>query len=286
MATKRAPTKSGELAPASRARTALSDHQKIFLRSQGIDPNAPLQLDFFPDDLRAMPNDYARSALFTVRNKREPRAAAQGATIFHYDSSVRMRYTGIELRADDDELVWLQILNYAKRSPLGEPVEFNLHQMCKDLGWSINARNYDRVRDCVSRLKATEIKIENTRIGHGVSLSLISHYQFDGAADKGSRYQITIAPQLILLFAGHNSTRVVWKGYRLLTPIARRLHDYLASHKHPFPLALDTFHQMCGSDSSISRRWAAQVRKACAELVEHKLVKRAWVHEGQVFADR
>lgn len=35
------------------------------------------------DNMRALPNDYARSALFTVRNKRVPRAALQNHPIYH-----------------------------------------------------------------------------------------------------------------------------------------------------------------------------------------------------------
>lgn len=54
--------------------------RNAFLSSKGIKPNAPFQLDLlFPDtigvrdDLRHIPNDYARSSLFTARNKRAPR---------------------------------------------------------------------------------------------------------------------------------------------------------------------------------------------------------------------
>ena len=72
------------------------------------------------DDMRAMPNDYARSALFTVRNKRKKREACDNKAIYHVNKDVSINYTGIELRAEDDELVWQQILEYAKNSPLGE----------------------------------------------------------------------------------------------------------------------------------------------------------------------
>lgn len=260
--------------------------REAYLRSKGIDPKRPLQLEIWPDEVREIPNDYARSAIFTVRNKTEPRASLQGALVFHIEKAVKVTFTGIELRADDDELVWQQILDYAKRYPLGEPVEFNLHQLCKDLLWSINARNYDRARSCISRLKANEVKVENERIGRGVAMSLIREYEFDGAGERGTRYRVWIHPNLIMLFAGKTSTRLAWEQYRVLKPIARRLYDYLASHKQPFPLRLDTFYKLCASTTSSPRKWKSMVKDACNDLVAAKLLRKAWVAGDNIFCER
>lgn len=257
-----------------------------FLRARGIDPNGPFQLEIWPADMREMPNDYARSALFTVRNKTEPRATFETSLIFHVQKEVKITYTGVELRADDDELVWQQILDYAKHKPLGEPIEFNLHQLCVDLNWSINGRNYDKARKSISRLKANEVRVENERHGRGVALSLIREYAFQGDGDKGTKYQIWIHPGLITLFAGNTSTRVQWEQYRELTPLARRLFDYFASHKAPFPLKLDTFKGMCASSCSIERKWRSMVRKACEEIRLAGLVKKAWVDDDLIYVDR
>lgn len=52
--------------------------RSAYLNSKGIKPNSQFQLDLiFPitigerEDLRHIPNDYARSSIFTVRNKRD-----------------------------------------------------------------------------------------------------------------------------------------------------------------------------------------------------------------------
>lgn len=204
--------------------------REAYLRSRGVDPHGPFQLEIWPDDVREIPNDYARSAIFTVRNKTEPRASLQGALVFHVEKAVKITFTGIELRAEDDELVWQQILNYAKHKPLGEPIEFNLHELCRELNWSINGRNYEKARMSISRLKANEVKVENERAGRGSAISLIREYDFQGDGDKGTKYRIWIHPDLILLFAGNTSTRIVWAQYRDLPPIARRLYDYFGVH--------------------------------------------------------
>ena len=36
-----------------------------YLRSRGVDPRGAFQLDLWPNDMRAIPNDFARAALFT-----------------------------------------------------------------------------------------------------------------------------------------------------------------------------------------------------------------------------
>ena len=260
--------------------------REAYLRSRGVDPHGPFQLEIWPDDVREIPNDYARSAIFTVRNKKEPRASLQGALVFHVEKAVKITFTGIELRAEDDELVWQQILNYAKHKTLGEPIEFNLHELCRELNWSINGRNYEKARMSISRLKANEVKVENERAGRGSAISLIREYDFQGDGDKGTKYRIWIHPDLILLFAGNTSTRIVWAQYRDLPPIARRLYDYFASHKQPFPLRLDTFYKMCASTCSTEKKWRAMVRAACAALVTAGLVKKAWIHADCVFCER
>jgi hypothetical protein len=71
------------------------------------------------DDEPFIPNDYARSSLFTARNKREPRRMLLHEKLFHLHQTVSILYTGLELRAEDDEIVWMRILHYAKNVPWG-----------------------------------------------------------------------------------------------------------------------------------------------------------------------
>jgi len=42
--------------------------------------------------------------------------------------------------------------------------------------------------------------------------------------------------KMIYLFAGDHYMKFVWSKYRKLRPITRRLFDYLASHREPYPL--------------------------------------------------
>lgn len=258
-----------------------------YLRSRGIDPAGPMQLEIWGEDWRTNPNDYGRSALFTVRNKRMPRAVLQNVEVFHLDRSVSMTYTGIELRADDDLVVWEQIIHYARLVKLGDPVNFNLHQLLVDLDWGRSRHYYRKARECISRLKANEVRLVNTRIGRGVGLSLIDKYAFEGDDENsGTRYTVWIHPHIMALYAGQNYTYIPWLQYRKLSPVARRLFDYVGSHKQPYPLSLEAFRQMCGSECQAAYKWAQTAKGACTELQEAGLVKSAWVDKGRVVVER
>lgn len=262
--------------------------RSAYLNSKGIKPNSQFQLDLiFPitigerEDLRHIPNDYARSSIFTARNKTVPRQTFMHEPLFHYNEHVSILYTGIELRAEDDELVWLQILNYGQRVPLGEPFEFSVQDLVADIGWHKNGRYYDKARECISRLKANEVLALNTKAyGKSGSISLIQNYTaVNDKNGKPTHYRVWIDPNLIVLFAGNTFTSHRWAVYRNLSPVARRLADYIESHKHPFPLSLDTFAKMCGSTDSNVSSWRQTVKKACADVQAAKIAKLAFLSD-------
>jgi len=262
--------------------------QKAYLSRKGISPNQPMQLSLlFPDtigergDIRQIPNDFARASLFTGRNKREPRRSLMHQNLFSYDDGVVIQFTGTELRAEDDEPVWMQILHYAKHVPFGAHIDFSIKDLVRDLGWHKNGRYYDKARECISRLKASEVRALNSKAyGNTGAISLIHRYEIrnDGAG-KPTDYRVWIHEDLILLFAGNTFTSHAWLQYRALSPIARRLADYVESHKHPYPLPLDRFRRMCDSTNTSLFSWRRSVKSACDEIVQAGIVDQAHITE-------
>lgn len=257
-----------------------------YLDKRGIDPRKPLQMDLlFPGtrkNQRIMPNDFARSALFTARNKSEARRTLVREKLFHYNEDISIRYTGIELRAEDDELVWMQILQYGESVPLGEPFEFSVKDLALDIGWHKNGTYYDKVRECISRLSANEILILNEK-AYGVSgrFSLISDYKsVNDDQGKQAHYRVWIDPSMIVLFAGNTFAKHSWETYRKLSPVARRLADYVVSHQQPFPLILEKFRRMCDSGDASMTSWRQTVRKACLELQEAGITSLAMLSDS------
>ena len=261
--------------------------REAYLDQRGIDPRLPFQLDLLLPDLnnsqRFIPNEYARSSLFTARNKKEPRRLLQHEKLFHLHEGqgISVVYTGIELRAEDDELVWLQIMHYAKRVPLGEPFEFSVKDLVHDLGWARNGRYYDKARECISRLKANEVLVLHEKAyGKSGAISLIDKYTvLNDSEGKLTQYRVWIDRNLIVLFAGNTFTNHTWETYRTLSPVARRLADYIESHRQPFPLKLDRFREMCGSTSKTTYGWRRTTREACVEIEASGIAKCVQLHD-------
>ena len=266
-----------------------------YLNSKGINPGAQFQLDLvFPEtigdreDLRHIPNDYARSSIFTARNKRAARRNFLHEKLFHYNEFVTILYTGIELRAEDDEIIWLQILNYGQRVPLGDSFEFSIKDLVSDVGWHKNGRYYDKARECISRLKANEVLALNSKAyGKSGAISLIQNYEvINDAEGTPTEYRVWIDNNLILLFAGNTFTSHAWEMYRELSPVARRMADYIESHKHPYPLSLEKFQQMCGSTDASITSWRQTVKKACIEVMQKKVAVNASLVNDQIITQR
>ncbi len=255
--------------------------KKHYLTGKGITPSKPFQLDLiFPEtlgrrgDLRHIPNDYARSSLFTARSKSEPRRVFLHKELFHFNEAVTIQYTGIELRAADDEIIWLQILSYAKVVALGDPFDFLIKDLVKDVNWPKNGRYYMKVRESISRLKASEVLALNKKAyGSTGSISLIQNYiAHNDSNGESTRFTVWVDPNLILLFAGNTFTSHSWDIYLKLSPVARRLADYIESNKYPYALLIETFRKMCDSKDESLTSWRQTVKKALKEVVAAKIV--------------
>lgn len=278
-----------------------------FLAKHKIDLSRPIalqQIAFALPTYRVMPNDFARSSLFFVKKKGTPRKTMTREKLFHLSDKVEVRYTGQELRAEDDELVWLSLVHYCYNTPMGEAVDIKVSDLLEDIGWATNGENYEKIRTCISRLKATDIIIKNkttygdleefkkkrekiASVTRGVSL--IGEYaEFDKINGSPTRYLISIDKYLIFFFCGGLFTYLNWKEYKKLTPTGRRLTDYALSHKEPQPLAVKDFLLMCGADTANlePKRQNQQARRVCDELMKKGVVQSAKVEDGYIVLER
>lgn len=262
-----------------------------FLRGQGINLEAGVQLDMLaptPANKRSIPNDIARSSLFVAKAKGTPRTIIKRQTMFHLHKDISIVYTGEELRADDDEIVWMEILNISQTVKLGDPFEFNIVDLIKSIGWSRNGHYYEKIRQCLSRLKATEVLFNNAK-QYGVSGSFSLIQKYDVINDDQAiptHYRMYLDPEIVLLFASKNYSLHEWEIYRKLSPVARRLADYTQSHRSPNPLDISDFHSLCGSDNANLRSWSQTVKKAVAEISEAGIILNGSIKSNRIYLTR
>lgn len=239
------------------------------------------QLPLWAETLRCLPNELLRSALFSAKNRKQPRAYLKKQDIaVLFDG--RITYQGEELR-QDDEIVWLQLIHLAKEQPLGSLVEFTPYSFCKAIGWPICKSSYVRLRESLDRMQSTALAVYSKRLKEGVSLSMIPLFAWqDENKQTLKKYRVQVAPQLVQLFGSDHYTRVEWEQ-RLALPvgIATWLHGYYASHREPFPIKLESIKQGAGITTERPAKVRELIENALAELVKVRFLE-SWEIVGDL----
>ena len=264
--------------------------QRKFLQARGITPGKPFQLSLWGDDKRMQPNDTVRSALFTARQTKVPREFIKRQQVFSPDPTIKIVYTGEELRAGSDEIIWMQLLQYARDLPIGEMRTFNINQLCVDIGWATKAANdayYEIVYESIERLASGMIKVVSERHGKAAYMPMIVLHRSDEQINKNpTKFMYSIHPDLILLVAGKTVTHLEWAPMKTLNPTQQRLYGYIASHRDPLPLKVVDFHKMCSSLNQNMSSFRQEIKKALDKFVKEGLIIRGWIADGEIHFER
>lgn len=241
------------------------------------------QHELWPEVARALPNEIVRSALFNAKNKKSKREHLKNAEIAVIGTG-KMTYSGEELRQDDQTL-WLQLIHLARSQPLGQVITFTPNSFCQAVGWNVSGKSYERIRECLTRLQATSLSIYSDRLKEGVSLSMVPKFRwFDEASGtKLKNYQVQVAPELVELFADMQYTQTEWQQ-RLALPVglATWLHGYLASHKTPFAIKIDTIRKGAGMSTESMSSAQQTIENALEALREVGFLESWKIQDGLV----
>ena len=88
------------------------------------------------------------------------------------------------------------------------------------------------------------------------------------------------------LFGDIHYTELEWEQRRHLTPIAKKMHGYYASHRAPYPITLETMKDMCNSACENKPKLRQMFNKALAELVAVGFLAEAHIKDGKIYAFR
>lgn len=199
------------------------------------------QLALWPEAERGIPNELVRSAVFSAKNRKMPREVygASAPLIVPVIGGGEIVYIGEELR-QDDETVWMQLVNLAKESR-SEWVSFTPHSFLKTIDWTIKGDSYTRLLTSIRRLKTSGLEVYSGRFDKGVSTALITNYEY--SKNEGASWKVHVFnkdDQLFFLFDKLYS-RLDWQT-RLALPegVATWLHGFFCSHREPFDHKIET----------------------------------------------
>jgi hypothetical protein len=231
-------------------------------------------LPLWANDVRGLPNAMARSALFNVAGHRAGKRELLKQKPIEALSGIAMTYTGEELRQDDED-VFLQLLHIGRSQDLGTVVRFTGYAMIKDLGWDNSSKGYNRLIECISRLKATslELKVADPNgtdgvMGYGGGLIDKFHYRDIASGSPMREWEVLLDAKIVALFTPNSYSRLDWTTRLRLKPMAKWLHSFYHTHQTPFPMKVATFHSLMGSKAKQLRQFRASLKESLQELVD------------------
>ena len=239
------------------------------------------QLPLWHEKVRGLPNPMARSALFTVGNKTEPRMYYKSHKTIQTISGYVITYRGEELRQDDED-VFLQLVHLARKHPLGERVEFAAYSLLKELNWSKSSEGYDRLRAMLDRLQGTSLRITSQHPGEGgFQGALIRKFAWkDDENAPLTKWVVFLEPEIVKLFSPNGYTQVFWEQrLRLKSSVAKYLHGYYGTHEQPYPMKVATLQTLSGSRAARLTDFRKALRKALDLLVTERFLDR-WNIDG------
>ena len=238
---------------------------------QTISASEVLQLSFpqWDENRRGVPNPFIRGGLFTTRKDSEREQIQKGAiaSLSNFDIS----YTGEELRQDDLS-VWIAIVNAGKERPLGEPIYFTAYSLIKDLGWRMHSQSYERLRNCIERMKVTALQLRFNQGRSGYVGSIIRDYAFDAVNDDGNAsWMVRLESKISSLFSFDQTTLLEWQQRRMIgtrATLTLWLHTFYSSHASPMPFSVEKFHELCRSEEKKMSNFKIRLRQSLERLVE------------------
>lgn len=239
---------------------------------QNTPENLPDNLPTWSPDFRGMPNAIARSSLFNVSSFRKGERAHFNKAEIASIQGITLVYTGSELRQDDLD-VFLQVLHLAKEQKLGEDIKFTAHSMIVALKWTINPASYERLSDCMNRMKATALRMLVERPNGGrmsFTGSLMGEFAWRevGSNDPLRLWTVSLEKNIVKLFAPDAYSLLNWTTRLDLPPLAKWLHSFYSTHRSPFPYKVETLHTLTASKFKEVRKFKFELKKALALLVE------------------
>lgn len=249
----------------------------------------PLELPFWTDSKRAVPNPLARGALFTATkdNNREYFKGTKVTTLANID----IIYKGEELRQDDMSVL-LTIFHLARQRPLSanEPVEFTAYSFLKEVGWTVNGQEYKHLQECFDRLSANQVKVLADGGKAGYAGSLVRSFEWrDSNGQSLSKWKVWLEPKIAGLFTQDSFTLMEWADRKKIgqrAPLALWLHSFLSTHREPIPLSVQKYRELSGTKEKSLAGFRMRLKAAFNKLKECGIIESFELKNDLVYVTR
>jgi CHAD domain-containing protein len=219
-----------------------------------------VQLGFWPDEVRGVPNAALRGALFSISQEREMAKKRQRlATVDGY----QIMFKGERYNQRDLDL-WEMLLHIGRQQPFGKHTEFVASDLLKALGRATGGADYEELKEDISRLMGGVVEITITDTKETFIGSLIHNAYRE---ETTQRYAIVFDEKMRKLYdAGY--THVDWEQRRKLkdNSLAKWLHGFYSTHAAPLRYKVETIKELCGSTTGRLTDFRKALRTALDKL--------------------
>jgi hypothetical protein len=239
-------------------------------QKQRVEDKTPVQIPFWPEEMRAIPSKLARSALFScvryggfVENEE---LAAWGDT--------KLIYTGQRLTQFDESL-WLQLIHLHRGQFVGpdQQIHISVRALMRELGIkTAGGSGLRRLMRSLDKLRGALVTISDGDLERKLLAPV-------GAAeiDKGTgRFAVQILPHWELLL-NEQATFLEWETRKALpTGLATWLHRYILSHRatarSPHRIGLEKLRALSGMVSA-PKHFKHRLKTAMGKLQSRGVVE-------------
>lgn len=214
--------------------------------TQTADPGkSSPQLPLWPELERAIPNVLSRSSLFSP--------IARGRRAYHDRVKISSRddvaifYSGKQLDMADSD-VFLQALEVAKETPLGQPVKVNRANFLREIGRPERGSSaYNWLNESMARITGGTVIIESKR--YKANLHLIDAWTLD---EEIGEYTLRINPEMLKLFSNREFGYINWQRRLQIksnVDLTKWMQDYIVSNERGEQrTSLELLRQWCGME--------------------------------------
>lgn len=238
-----------------------------------------IQLDIWPEPVRATPNQVLRSALFSAikGNNRKAMERELIASINGFE----IRFTGVQL-CQTDFSVFAQALHLARREPLGNQCEFTASSFLNELGRSKGKYQHEQLKKEFARLMGCGLEITDNNAQKTYADSFLRYYR----DEITGRYVVQFNPQFKIIFDG-GWTAIDWEQRKQLKnkPLAQWLHSFISSHAKIYPMKTETFRELSGSNTKEIRYFTKAFKKALGDLKTIGAINAFHFEKGLAYID-
>lgn len=221
----------------------------------------PSQLNFWPNEVRGIPNAALRGSLFSISQERSMcKKRTQLETVEGY----KIMFKGERFNQRDLDL-WEMLLHIGRQQQYGERVQFVASEVLRELDRGTGGADYEELKEDMARLQSGVVEITYTDTNKTFSGALLHNFLRD---EDTQRYAIVFNEDMRLLYeSGYSHMDRAQRKQLKNNSLAKWLLYFYGTHAAPMRFKVATLYRLCDSKAQRMTDFRKALRVALDKCV-------------------